>query len=141
MRRIAYLTLIGLAIVGLAVVAFVNPAGRLLLQRPTAGDPCLMPADDPDAGSTIEDIDFTSPFNSDNRLVNGAMIRSNREAARPECTRIGNSYRCLQVGAATVEVRTTVFLIHFGVPEGSAAVIFGGPREAFCVLDAPEDER
>lgn len=40
-----------------------------------------------------------------------------------------------------VEVRATGFLVNFGVPDGSEAVIFSGPREAFCMLDPPEDER
>lgn len=126
--RSARVALIVGAGVVIAAVLLANPVGRWVLQRPLAGGSC-------EPVTELEGLEFRSAINSENQFVNGAMIRSLRADPSPDCTVIGNSFRCTQVGPTIVQIRLTRGPeLYYAVPDGAEATVFGGPRDAFCVI-------
>lgn len=105
------------------------PWGELLLHSGIKGVPC-------DNLLDREGLDFTSPFPSENRFVNGSMIRSLSGDPSPDCTMLGQAYRCDVPRDTAVEIQVFDFTYRYEAPQGS--VIYGNARFADCLIPPEE---
>lgn len=122
MRRRILLWAVGACVAG--AVVFV-PWGELWLHRGIEGPPCVDLYD-------RDDLDFTSEFPSENRFVNGSKIRSLAGDPSPDCTMIGQAYRCDVPSDTAVEIELFDYTHRYEAPQGS--VIYGNARFADCFI-------
>lgn len=122
MRRGILLWAVGACVVGAA--AFI-PWGELWLHRDIEGPPC-------EALYDREGLDFTSGFQSENRFVNGSIIRSLAGDPSPDCTKIGEAYRCDVSSDTVVEIKLFDYTYQYEAVQGS--VIYGNARFADCFI-------
>jgi len=121
-RRRITLWALGAVVVGGAVFL---PWGELWLHRGIEGPSCIDLYD-------REGLDFTSGFPSENRFVNGSMIRSLAGDPSPDCTMIGRAYRCTLPQDTAVEIQVFDHTYRYEAPAGS--IVYGNARFADCFI-------
>lgn len=119
---------LGAVVAGGAVLV---PWGELLLHRNIEGAVCAALYD-------REDLDFTSGFPSENRFVNGSMIRSLAGDPSPDCRKIGQAYRCDVPRDTLVEIKLFDITYRYEAPAGS--VVYGNARFADCFVPPERTE-
>lgn len=105
-------------------VAFV-PLDTMWLHRGIEGPQCAVP-------EGADSMDFTSRFNSENRFVNGSIVRSLSDDPSPDCTKIGSTFRCAVPQDTVVQIQLFDLTYHYQSEAG--AIIYGTDQWASCFV-------